>query len=82
MLKNTQLMNIEARKTSLAQKLFAIQQETILDKIEALLNRETSLTKEQKKAIDMGLKSLEKGNRIPQEKVMNETKKRYPNLLK
>ena len=75
-------MNIEARKISLAQKLFAIQQEAILDKIEALLNRESFLTKEQKKAIDMGLKSLDEGNKIPHEEVMSETKKRYPNLLK
>jgi predicted transcriptional regulator len=76
-------MNIEARKISLAQKIFAIQQEMILDKIEALLNQESSspLSKEQKKAIDIGLKSLEEGDKIPHEQVMNETKKRYPNLF-
>lgn len=75
-------MNIEARKISLAQRLFAIQQETILDKIEALLSYEsTVLTKEQKKAIDLGLKSLDDGRRIPHEQVMDETKKRYPNLF-
>ena len=74
--------NIEARKISLAQRLFAIQQETILDKIEALLSYESSvLTKEQKKAIDIGLKSLDDGRSIPHEKVMEETKKRYPNLF-
>ncbi|RLD25301.1 MAG: hypothetical protein DRI54_05170 [Bacteroidetes bacterium] len=75
-------MNIEARKISLAQRLFAIQQEAILDKIEALLlNESPTLTKEQKKAIDKGLKSLDDGHRIPHEQVMNETKKRYPNLF-
>jgi predicted transcriptional regulator len=76
-------MNIEARKISLAQRLFAIQQETILDKIEALLSREsTTLTKEQKKAIDLGLKSLDDGHSIPHKQVMTETKKRYPKLFK
>lgn len=75
-------MNIEARKISLAQKLFSIQQVAILDKIEALLNRESSLTKEQKKAIDLGLKSLNEGKKIPHEQVMDETKKRYPQLIK
>ena len=30
-------MNIEARKISLVQRLFVIQQESVLDKIEALL---------------------------------------------
>lgn len=75
-------MNIEARKISLAQKLFAIQQEAILDKIEALLNRESSLTKEQEKAIDLGLKSLDDENKTPHDEVMSETKKRYPNLFK
>jgi hypothetical protein len=76
-------MNIEARKISLAQRLFAIQKETLLDKIEALLAHEsTSLTQEQKKAIDMGLKSLDDENKTPHDKVMNETKNRYPNLFK
>jgi methyl coenzyme M reductase alpha subunit len=42
----------------------------------------TSLTQEQKKAIDMGLKSLDDENKIPHDQVMNETKNRYPNLFK
>jgi predicted transcriptional regulator len=76
-------MNIEARKISLAQRLFAIQKETLLDKIEALLAYEsTSLTQEQKKAIDKGLESLDDGNKTTHEQVMNETKSRYPNLFK
>ncbi|MBL4861495.1 MAG: hypothetical protein JKY09_01495 [Crocinitomicaceae bacterium] len=77
-------MNIETRKINLAQLLFTIQKEDILDKIEALLKRETlsSLTKEQKLAIDEGLKSLEDNGGIPHQDVMNETKKRYPNLFK
>lgn len=76
-------MNIDARKISLAHRLFAIQKESILDEIEALLTYESaSLTQEQKKAIDMGLKSLDDDNKIPHEQVVNETKNRYPNLFK
>ena len=40
------------------------------------------LTKAQKKAIDQGLKDLEEGRVIPHQQVMQETKKRYPNLFK
>jgi len=76
-------MNIEARKISLAQRLFLVQQETILDKIEKLLTKETSaLTIEQKNAIDLGLDSLDSGKRTAYDEVINETKKRYPNLFK
>ena len=75
-------MNIEARKISLAQQLFAVQQEALLDKIEALLNKEFSLSVPQKKAIDEGLKSLEKGNKLSHDQVMKETKARYSKLFK
>lgn len=75
-------MNIEARKISLAQRLFAIQQENILDKIDALLTREaSSLSKDQKKAIDKGILELDNGDKIPHDEVMADTKKRYPNLF-
>lgn len=41
-----------------------------------------TLTKAQKEAIDEGLKDLEEGRTSSHEQVMEETKKRYPNLLK
>lgn len=73
-------MNIETRKINLAQLLFTVQQEAILDKIEALLKKETSsvLSDEQKRAIDEGLVAPV----IPHEQVMSETKNRFPNLFK
>jgi hypothetical protein len=75
-------MNIEARKISLAHRLFAIQTEAILDKIDAILTQEsTAITKEQKKAIDMGIKSLDDGHKLSHETVMNLSKKKYPNLF-
>ena len=75
-------MNIEARKISLAQRLFAIQQEAILDKIEALLSFESTLTPDQKKAIDEGIKDLDDGKSSSHQQVMDDTIKRYPNLFK
>lgn len=77
-------MNIETRKINLAQLLFTIQKEDILDMVEDVLKRETahSITKEQELAIDEGLKSLEEHGGIPHEEVMNRTKQRYPNLFK
>jgi predicted transcriptional regulator len=41
-----------------------------------------TLTKAQKDAIDQGLRDLEEGRTSSHEEVMEETKKRYPNLLK
>ena len=40
------------------------------------------LTIEQKRAIDKGLEQLKNGESKTHEEVMNETKKRYPNLFK
>jgi predicted transcriptional regulator len=75
-------MNIEARKISLAQRLFMVQQESMLDKIDELLNQKIKLTVAEKKAIDIGLESLENGRRIPHDEVMEKAKNKYPNLFK
>ena len=76
-------MNIEARKISLVHRLLTIQKEAVLDKIEALLTKETpSLTLDQKQAIDKGIKSIEEERVSSHENVMDDTKKRYPNLFK
>ncbi|MFT5250059.1 MAG: putative transcriptional regulator [bacterium] len=76
-------MNIEARKITLAHRLLTIQKEGLLDKIEALLAFEsTSITEEQKKAIDLGIASIENGEKTTHSHVMDETKKRYLHLFK
>jgi hypothetical protein len=41
-----------------------------------------TLTKAQKEGIDEGLRDLDEGRTSTHEQVMEETKKRYPNLLK
>ena len=76
-------MNREARKISLVHQLLLVQQESILDKIEMLLMHRTStVTDEQKKAIDKGLQSLENGEKIAHSDVMEQMKKKYPNYFK
>ena len=76
-------MNIEARKISLIQQLLLIQQETVLDKIEALLSVDTfTLSDGQKKAIDKGLESLNEGKKMQHEQVMDQIKERFPKYFK
>ena len=75
-------MNIETRKISLVQQLLAIEKETILDKIEAILKKESELSDEQKESIDNGLKSLLDEESISHQQVLNETKARYSKLFK
>lgn len=72
-------MTIEARKISLAQKLFLIQQESVLDKIEELLNEKAILTPSEKNAIDEGINSIKNG-RIPHREVMENFKSKFPKL--
>ena len=73
-------MTIEARKIAIVQRLFNVEQKSILDKIEAILSQESILNSDQKEAIDKGLYSLENEERISNEQMLNETKTRYPNL--
>ena len=75
-------MNIESRKISLAQRLFLVQQESILDKIDELLNQNIQLSSAEKKAVDLGLKSLEFDGRTSTDEVMKKAQGKYPNLFK
>jgi len=76
-------MNIEARKISLVHQLLLVQQDSILDKIEALLVRRTStITEARKKAIDKGLQSLSEGKKIPHNEMMKHMKEKYPKYFK
>ncbi len=59
-----------------------IQQNTLLDKIEALLNEKTKLSSADKKGIDIGIEYLEQGKGIPHKQVMENAKLKFPNLFK
>jgi len=60
-----------------------LQDYSLVAKIKAMMNNpeETSLTSEQKNAIDKALISVEKNGTKSHETVMTETKKRYPHLF-
>ena len=74
-------MNIEARKIQLAQLLFNVETNKMLDKVEALLKGESTpqLSDELKAALD---EAIESENYSTHLEVMERTKKRYPNLFK
>lgn len=78
--------NIQAEKLDIIDWILHLQDASLLKKIKSL-RADTSeqkhvFTRDQKKAIDKGLKSLEKNGGIPHSEVMEQTKNRYPNLFK
>ena len=76
-------MELEEKKISIIQKLLFVEEESILDRIEEMLNTSGSgLSDEQKKAIDEGLLSLKRGTTYTHEKVMNMVKEKFPKYFK
>ena len=72
-------MELEEKKMSIIQKLLFVEEESILDRIEDMLNTSGSgLSDEQKKAIDEGLLSLKRGTTYTHEEVMNMVKEKFP----
>ena len=49
--------------------------------VEEYAEGKTTLSENEKKAVDKGLKSLEKGNVFSHEKVMAEMKNKYPDMV-
>ena len=75
-------MNIEARKISLAKKLFSIEKVALLVKLEAFFNQEVAdtdwyddLTTEQKEGVERARKQLATGQGIPNEEVQKRIRK-------
>lgn len=67
-------MDLEARKYEFIQKLFAVN-ETIFEKLEAILNKETSDNQrvsvaQYNKEIDEAIEDIEKGNFYSQEEAL------------
>ena len=73
-------MTIDARKLSIAQKLFNIEEEHILIEIEALLNQyeNVQLNDELKSALDKGISDIESGKYLSHKDAMEIVKKRNP----
>lgn len=63
--------------------MIASQPVTIEKKTKTSNNKDVyQLSKQQEKAIDKALSSLKNGNSIPHETVIEETRKKYPQLFK
>ena len=54
----------------------------LMAELEGVTSKETELSDELKAALDESLKGVEEGRVTPHAEVMEETKKRYPNLFK
>lgn len=79
-------MDIKAEKINLIQWLAGIEDAKIINQLKMLQitfqeKEPVALTKEEKAAIDQGLRSIEAGQTKTHEEVKNSTKNKYPNLF-
>ena len=75
-------MDIQASKIKLAKIILDIDEQSVVDKFTDFLNAESTLSNQQKKAIDLALEQVEQGKTIPHDVVMEETRKRYSKYFK
>lgn len=75
-------MDIQATKEELAKMILEIDDSSVVDKFMNFLRSESTLSERQKKAIDLALDQVERGETKSHELVMEETKKRYPKYFK
>jgi hypothetical protein len=57
-----------------------LQDSSVVEKIKTIMNSESSLSQEQKNAIDEAILSIENSGSTPHNMVMEETKRRFPHL--
>lgn len=75
-------MDIQASKIELAKMILEIDDSSVIDKFLNFLRSESTLSEKQKKAIDIALDQVQRGETISHEAVMEETRKRYPKFFK
>jgi predicted transcriptional regulator len=75
-------MDIQASKIELVKRILTTDDVALIEKINHLLDEESELTATQKSAINAALEELERGETIPHELVMEETRKRYPKYFR
>jgi len=75
-------MDIQASKIELAKLILEIDDSSVIDKFLDFFKSESTLSEQQKRAIDLALEQVERGETIPHEVVMEETRKRYPKYFK
>ncbi len=83
-----QEMDIQSEKIDLAQIILSLNKESVIEKIKAVLKAEgviktnNQLQDFEKKLVDKALDSIEAGNTLTHEQVLENRKKRYPQLFK
>lgn len=75
-------MDIQASKIELAKMILEIDDSSVIDKFLNFLRSESTLSEKQKKAIDIALDQVQRGETISHEAVMEETRNRYPKFFK
>ena len=76
-------MDIHAEKIELIRLILETKKESVINKIKQILVQEQDeMTALQKNAVDEAILSLEKGEGVLHDQVMEETKKRYSKYFK
>jgi len=75
-------MDIQASKIELAKMILDIDEQSVVNKFIDFLNTESTLSEQQKKAIDLALEQVDRGETIPHEVVMENMRRRYPKYFK
>ena len=78
---NTQ--ELQNDKLNIIHWISELQDYSVIEKIKAIMskNKDVSLTSEQKNAIDKALVSIEENGTKTHDAVMEQTKKKFPNLF-
>lgn len=75
-------MDFQATKEELAKMILEIDDTSVLDKFLHFMRSESTLSEKQKRAIDLALEQVERGETKSHELVMEETRKRYPKYFR
>ncbi len=74
-------MKIEDKKLEIIEWLIHVQDKSVLNQIDFLRKTEeikwSSLSNEEKEAIEQGIRELDEGKGIPHENVLNDLRKKY-----
>jgi len=77
------IQQLQKDKLTIINWMSQLQDYSIVEKVKSIMSPpdECSLSNEQKKAIDEALQSIQVKGTTPHNRVMEETKKRFPHLL-
>lgn len=75
-------MDIQDSKIELAKMILEIDDLSVIDKFLNFMRSESTLSEKQKRAIDLALEQVERGETKSHVLVMEETKRRYPKYFR